>query len=288
MIGGKATKRSRYGFKIEEQIRGTIEATKIIRDAGLKIHIIDAEWRPNDVSPSEFEELLSSFPDVKIFVTVAARRRDSIQLLKLYAPIIEEFGNAGLCIVAGNNAYLDFDEVTRSPCESVKLALSEVYGRTSRLLLGVEGLEKCLDNLIKAYPDVKLFFLYDEHKLDVMRSYAERGFECAVYVPYVIEHDSNYVARELMGYALRRKWLRREIEKLGYQASMLINSSEIPGEIMKILEHSIPKLCIHGPKKEVVRKLKILEAYGASMVIGLPIKESLEQVYAFSECLKQL
>lgn len=288
IVGGKATKRSRYGFAVEEQIKGTIEATKVVLEAGLKIHVIDAEWRINDVLPSELENLLGLFPDVRTFITIAARRRDVDQLLKLYLPIMEEMGNAGLCVVAGNKVYLESDEALASPYKSVKKVLEQVYGRVSRILLGVEGLEKHVDEIIKSYPELKLFFLYDEKKLKFIENYAKKGIESAVYVPYAIDRPHSDVVRMLADYALRRKWLKEELKKMGYDASSVLILKDASPKIMGILSRAVSRLSIYGSKRDVAEKIRELREHGVSIVVGLPIYDVPDQVYAFSECLKSL
>ena len=288
IIGGKATKRSRYGFAIEEQMKGTIEATKVVSEAGLKIHVIDAEWRMNDVLPGELENLLGLFPDVRTFVTIAARRRDVDQLLKLYLPIMEETGNAGLCIVAGNKVYLESDEASASPYKSVKRVLEQVYGRISRILLGVEGLEKHVNEIIKSYPELKLFFLYDEEKLGFIEDYAKEGVESAVYVPYAVDKPLNDIVKMLADYALRRRWLKEKLKSMGYNSPSTLSLKEIPPKVMEVLSKAVSRLSIYGTKREVVEKIRKLQKHRVSIVVGLPIYDVPDQVYAFSECLKSL
>ncbi len=288
IIGGKATKRSRYGFAIEEQMKGTIEATKVVSEAGLKIHVIDAEWRMNDVLPGELENLLGLFPDVRTFITIAARRRDVDQLLKLYFPIMEETGNAGLCIVAGNKVYLESDEASVSPYKSVKRVLEQAYGRISRILLGVEGLERHVNEIIKSYPDLKLFFLYDEEKLGLIEDYAKEGVESAVYVPYAVDKPLNDIAKMLADYALRRRWLKEELRNMGYNSPSTLSLKEIPPKVMEVLSKAVSRLSIYGTKREVEEKIRKLQKHRVSIVVGLPIYDVPDQVYAFSECLKSL
>jgi hypothetical protein len=287
LIGGKATKRSRFGQDICEQIAKTLEVTKLVLQSGLRIHVIDAEWRANDVSPSELEQLLGLYPNVKTFVTLAARRRDVDQLLGLYLPVIEDFGNAGLCIVAGNRSYLDNDEASQNAYKSVKRVLEQVSGRVTRVLVGVEGIEKGLNDLLSSHPDVTPFFLYDEERLDVIEELSAQGFEGAVYVPYAIDKPKADVIKALADYALRRKWLRKRLFDMGLEVSQTFVATKPSPKLVKVIEEAISRLSICGPMDEVVKNVRRLKDYGVTIVVGLPVFEEPEQVLAFGECVKK-
>ncbi|MEM2534418.1 MAG: hypothetical protein QXD12_01285, partial [Candidatus Nezhaarchaeales archaeon] len=227
------------------------------------------------------------FPNVKTYITLAARRRDVDQLLSLYIPVIEEFGNAGLCVVAGNKAYLDEDETSQSAYKSIKKVLHQLSGRVSSILLGVEGIEKKLDYVIETYSDVTPFFLYDEEKLNLVEKCAERGFECAIYVPYAIDKPLTNVVRALAEYALRRKWLRERLIEMGYRIPPTFNSINVPPKFAEVLEKAVSRLSIYGTKNEVVGKIRELRSYGVSMLVGLPIFDTPDQVLALGECIRR-
>lgn len=286
-VGGKATKRSKLDSNISELMRKTIEVTKLISQARLKIHVIDAEWRTYDVPPGELEELLGLFPNIRTYVTIAARRRDVDQLLSLYIPIIEEYGNAGLCVVAGNRTYLDEEEASKSAYKSIKKVLDQLKGRSLKILLGVEGIESRLDYVVKAYPEVVPFFLYDKEKLELVEEYSRHGFECAVYVPYAIDKSSTDVVRALADYALRRRWLRKKLTEMGFRIPSMFGSA-IPPKLIDVLQEAVSRLSIYGTKSEVVEKVKELRSHGVSMLIGLPIFDSPDQVLAFGECINNV
>lgn len=288
LVGGKATKRSRFGLSINEQMSKTLETARLISQASLKIHVIDSEWRINDVSPSELEELLGLFPNVRTFITIATRRKDVDQSLRLYIPIIEEAGNAGLCVVAGNNIYLDGDEVIQKSYRSIKRVLDQLYGRVSKILLGVEGVEKWLNDIVSSYPEVTLFFLYDREKLDLIKEYSKRGFECAVYVPYAIDKPVRDVVTAMADYALRRKWLKRKVVELGYVPPSSFKVTDLPPKLVEVLQEAISRLSIYGTKEDVINKIREMVNHGASIVVGLPIFETSDQIFAFSECIKSL
>ena len=287
IVGGKATKRSRFGQDISEQIAKTLEATKLVSQSGLRVHVIDAEWRVNDVSPSELEQMLGLYPNVKTIVTLAARRRDVDQLLSLYLPVIEEFGNAGLCVVAGNRSYLDGDEALQSAYKSVKRVLELVRGRVARVLVGVEGIEKGLNELLSSHPDVTPLFLYDEEKLDVIEECSTQGFEGAVYVPYAIDKPQADVIRALADYALRRKWLRKRLLDMGFEVPQTLATTRASPKLIEVIGEAVSRLSICGPMDEVVKSIRRLRGYGVTMVVGLPIFEEPGQVLAFGECIKR-
>ncbi|MDH5816213.1 MAG: hypothetical protein QE164_05535 [Candidatus Nezhaarchaeota archaeon] len=285
-VGGKATKRSKLSPNVSELARKTIEATKLVLQARLKIHVIDAEWRMYDVPPGELEELLGLFPNIKTYITLAARRRDVDQLLNLYVPVIEEFENAGLCVVAGNKAYLDEDEASRSAYKSIKRVLHQLSGRVSSILLGVEGIESKLNYVVKAYSGITPFFLYDEEKLGLIEKCYERGLECAVYVPYAIDRPPADVVVALADYALRRKWLRDRLIEMGYDVPSTLNFMSVPPRLIEVLQEAVSRLSIYGTKNEVVGKIRELRSYGVSMFVGLPIFDTPDQVLALGECIR--
>jgi len=287
LVGGKATKRSRFGPDVGDQMAKTFEAARVISQSGLKVHVIDAEWRANDVSPSELEELLRRYPDVETFVTLAARRRDVDQLLSLYAPVIEGRENAGLCVVAGNRFYLESDEASRSAYKSVKRVLEQARGKVTKVLLGVEGIEKGLYDVLSSHPDVTPFFLYDEGKLDLIERCSAWGFEGAVYVPYAIDKPKADVVRALADYALRRKWLRRRLLEMGLEVPQTFATSGASPKLMEVIEEAVPRLSIYGSRDEVVKNVRRLRSYGVTIVVGLPIFEEPEQVLAFGGCIKR-
>jgi hypothetical protein len=287
LLGGKATKRSKFGQDIGRQITKTLETTKLVSQSGLRVHVIDAEWRANDVSPSELENLLGLYPNVKTFVTLAARRRDVDQLLSLYVSVIEEFGNAGLCVVAGNKSYLDEEEASQNAYKSVKRVLEQLRGRVARVLLGVEGMEKGLNELLSSYPDVTPFFLYDEEKLDMIGKYSAQGFEGAVYVPYAIDKPQADVVRMLADYALRRKWLRKMLLDMGLEVPQTFAGARASPKLMEAIEEAVSRLSICGTRDEVVKNIRKLKDYGVTIVVGLPVFEEPEQVLAFGECIKR-
>ena len=287
LIGGKATKRSRFGSDIGEQMVKTLEVTKLVVQSGLKIHVIDAEWRVNDVTPSELEKLLGLYPDVRTFVTIIARRRDVDQLLSLYIPVIEEFGNSGLCVVAGNRSYLESDEASQSAYKSIERVLKQLRGRSLKVFLGVEGVEKKLNYLLNFHPEVTLFFLYDEEGLDLIEKYHAQGFECAVYVPYAINRPKTEVVKALVDYALRRKKLRRRLSDSGFNVSQIPITARSSPKLMEIVEGEISRLSIYGAKDDVVKKIRELKNYGVSIVVGLPIFEDPDQIFAFGGCIKE-
>jgi hypothetical protein len=287
LVGGKATKRSRFGQDIGEQIAKTLEVTKLVSQSGLRVHVIDAEWRVNDVGPSELEGLLGLYPNVKTFVTLVARRRDVDQLLSLYLPVIEEFGNAGLCVVAGNRSYLDSDEASQSTYKSIKRVLEQVRGRVAKVLVGVEGVEKGLNNLLSSYPDATPFFLYDEEKLNIVEKCSAQGFEGAVYVPYAIDKPQADVVRALADYALRRKWLRRRLLDMGLEVPQTFTTAKASPKLLKVVEEAVSRLSICGPMDEIVKNIRRLKDYGVTIVVGLPVFEEPKQILAFGECVKK-
>lgn len=287
LIGGKATKRSRFGPDVGEQIANTLKATRLVSQSGLRVHVIDAEWRVNDPSPSELEGLLGLYPSVKTFVTLAARRRDIDQLLSLYVPVIEEFGNAGLCVVAGNRSYLESDEASQSAYKSIKRVLEQVRGRVAKVLLGVEGMEKSLDDVLKSYPDVMPFFLYDEEKFDLIERCSAWGFEGAVYVPYAIDKPQLDVVRALAEYALRRKWLRKRLSDMGLEVPQTFAMARASPKLIEVIKEAVSRLSIYGSRDEVVEKIRRLRDCGVTVVVGLPVFEEPGQILAFGECVKR-
>ena len=220
-------------------------------------------------------------------MTLAARRRDVDQLLSLYAPVIEGRENAGLCVVAGNRSYLESDEASRSAYKSVKRVLEQARGKVTKVLLGVEGIEKGLHEVLSSHPDVTPFFFYDEEKHDLIERCSALGFEGAVYVPYAIDKPRADVVRALADYALRRKWLRRRLLEMGLEVPQTFVTSGASPKLMEVIEEAVSRLSIYGSRDEVVKNMRKLRSYGVAIVVGLPIFEEPEQVLAFGGCIKR-
>jgi hypothetical protein len=102
----------------------------------------------------------------------------------------------------------------------------------------------------------------------------------------------------LAGYILRRNWVRKEISRLGYQPvlatlrSVVQEKQPLPPELLdsklgSFLEKAASTLVAYGNQQAMLGRLRRLAKAGVDTIIGLPVKESEEQVLLFGECVRK-
>jgi alkanesulfonate monooxygenase SsuD/methylene tetrahydromethanopterin reductase-like flavin-dependent oxidoreductase (luciferase family) len=95
---------------------------------------------------------------------------------------------------------------------------------------------------------------------------------------------------------LRRKWVREEARRLGYDLSLPLLRSlvqekrPLSKKLMKsslgtLLAEAAGSLSVFGDPEAVEERLRAIVRLGPKVVVGLPIKESEDQISAFSACL---
>jgi hypothetical protein len=213
------------------------------------------------------------------------------------------FEKFGFCLVAGNAAYLDADErrrpLARTICEAVKIVKKNCEDR--EVWIGTEGVLRLATELATEY-GLTPFLLFDKSLESNIQSLRDRGFtgDFAVYVPFYISANRRRVLHDVLyrlsGYMLRRKWVREEAKRLSYDLSLpllrtLVQEKRplskrlMKSSLGKLLAEAAGSLSVFGDPKAVEERLRVIAGLEPKVIVGLPIKESEDQISAFNRCL---
>ena len=304
VAGGKATKRARLGKITASIARGTLRSAQFCIASGLKYHIVDAEWKMSYLHDDEVTDLLEiSDPSITTILTYSTRHSYCERNMRQAWTGASGFEKFGFCLVAGNAAFLDADErrrpLARTICEAVKTIEKNCEGR--EVWIGTEGVLHLATELAIKY-DLTPFLLLDKSLESNIESLRDHGFtgDFAVYVPFYISVNVRRVLRDVLyrlsGYMLRRRWVREEARRLGYDLSLPLLRSlvqekrPLSKKLMKsslgtLLAEAAGSLSVFGNPEAVEERLRSIARLGPKVVVGLPIKESEDQISAFSACL---
>jgi len=212
--------------------------------------------------------------------------------------------NFGVCVVAGNSAYLDVDEqrrpLTRAIHEAIKFAEKNCAGR--EVWIGTEGILRLAAELALQHR-LRPFLLLDKAMESNIHFLRDSGVDedIAVYVPYYVSSNPRRVLHDVLyrlsGYMLRRKWVREEATRLNCSLSLPLLRSLIQEKrplskkLMKsplgaLLTDAATSLSVFGDERRVAERLRDIARLGPRIIVGLPIKESQDQVLAFGRCLQ--
>jgi len=112
-------------------------------------------------------------------------------------------------------------------------------------------------------------------------------------LPVPVLHDVLY---HLSGYMLRRRWVREGAKRLNYDLSLPLLRSlvqekrPLSKKLMKsplgtLLAESAHSLSVFGDSGAVEEGLREISRLKPRVIVGLPIKESEDQISTFSRCL---
>ena len=304
VAGGKATKRVRLGKITASIARGTLRSAQFCIESGLKYHIVDAEWKMNYLHDDEVTDLLEvSDPSITTILTYSTRHSYCERHMRQAWTGASGFDKFGFCLVAGNAAYLDADErrrpLARTIREAVKIVKKNCEDR--EVWIGTEGVlglatELAIENGLTP------FLLFDKSLESNIQSLRDRGFtgDFAVYVPFYISANRRRVLHDVLyrlsGYMLRRKWVREEAKRLSYDLSLPLlrtlvqEKRPLSKKLMKsslgtLLAEAAGSLSVFGDPEAVEERLRVIAGLGPKVIVGLPIKESEDQISAFNRCL---
>jgi hypothetical protein len=304
VAGGKSTKRTRFGKITASIARGTLRSAQFCITSGLKYHIVDAEWKMNYLHEDEVIDLLEiSDPNITTLLTYSTRHSYCERNMRQAWTGASGFEKFGFCLVAGNDAYLDADErrrpLSRTIWEAVRAVRKNCEDR--EVWIGTEGVLRLAIELAVEFA-LTPFFLFDRSLEPNIELLKDSGFtgDFAVYVPFYISPNRRRVLRDVLyrlsGYMLRRKWVREDARRLGYDLSLplLRNLVEekrpLSRKLMKsslgtLLAEAAGSLSIFGDQESVQKKLRKTVELRPAVIVGLPIKESEDQISAFGKCL---
>jgi len=272
---GVAVKPSTLGSTLREKRRRLLRIVGLASSIGLELVVIDSERAVDDVRPADVEEaarLSESLGGPCIVPTVPVRRRDSEALLPRYLKALARSSSMGLCIVAGNPAYLGAAEASQRPGRflwAACRAAAEVADE-GLLLLGTESVEGVAMRICESL-DFKPFLLLDEGVEDDARSFAQVSRNgVAVYAPFYIgDGVPAEVERVLIAYASRRRGLARV---MGPLVGL--------GEALRVSLVGVPR--------EVAGRVAGLACCSVDTLVGFPAELSPRQLREFYRALKGL
>jgi len=303
VAGGKATKRTRLGKITASLARGTLGSARSCIDAGLRYHVLDAEWKINYLLHDEVAALLRvSDPGITTILTYSTRHSYCERNIREALEGASGPQRFGLCLVAGNAAYLDNYEKRRPLMRTIREAVrfaGENIG-DCEIWIGTEGVLRLATEL-SAEHGLTPFLLFDRSLKPNIEFLRDRGIEdFTIYVPYYIATNTRRVLRDVLyrmsGYMLRRRWVREEARRLNFDLSlpMLRNLVQEKRPLSKrllksplgaLLTKAASSLSVFGTPQTVEGRLRSIAEFGPRVIVGLPIKESEDQIAAFGRCL---
>jgi len=304
IAGGKATKRTRLGKITASMTRGTLRSAQLCIASGLKYHVIDAEWKMNYLLDDEVISLLqASQSKATTVLTYSTRHSYCERNIRQALEGASGHDQFGLCLVPGNPAYLDADEQRRPLARTIREAVKMVKRscENREVWIGTEGVLRLSTELTLEH-GLTPFLLLDKHlesSIHFLRDHGVKG-DLAVYIPYYISPNPRRVLRDVLyrlsGYMLRRKWVREDAKRLNYdlslpfmrsivQEKMPLSKKLVRSPLGMLLTRAASALAAFGEPRTVEERLRHIVELGPRILVGLPIKESEEQVHAFGRCL---
>lgn len=305
VVGGKATKRTRFGKITASLDRGTLRSAQFCIRSGLKYHVIDAEWKMNYLLDDEVARLLeASAPKLSTILTYSTRHSYCERNMRQALLGASGFDRFGLCSVAGNAAYLDADEHRRPLARTIREAVKFVKRNCENreIWIGTEGVLHLATSLA-VEQGLTAFLLLDrnlESNIHFLRDQGIKG-DLAVYVPYYISKNPRRVLHDVLyrlsGYLLRRRWVREEANQLNYNLSLPLlrnvvqEKRPLSKKLMKsplgtLLTSAAGALSLFGEPHIVEERLRAIVRLGPRILVGFPIKESEDQILAFGRCVE--
>jgi hypothetical protein len=305
LMGGKATKRSRFGSVWKSHQIGTRRSAEVCQKAHLKYHVLDSEWIWHYLTPEEAKDLATRFHDVTTVLSFSSRHNGALKILRktLETGISDRIA---LDLVAGNKAYLTRNEAKRKPAkaliETVKFTRRHFQGQ---IFVGTEGMWKASAQLAAEY-DLIPFLLLDRSPEEGAAHFKDaigKKEAVALYMPYLI--SENYprllddVLQKLGGYIFRREWVQKGLKDLGVDPSqpdiraIIKDKQKVTSKFLEsrhgdFLRSAASTLAAYGTSEAVTERIEALHKSGYDIIIGYPIKENTEQTLAFGDCLRMV
>ena len=302
---GKATKRSRYGSLSKDRMRRTIWSAELCSKAGLSYHLIDAEWKMFYMMPYEAQELVARSKGLETIIAFSTRHSNSLKLLNQTISSIGTRG-IGLNLVVGNPAYLSSREIRR-PCFRTLVDVVKFVRQHFEdlpVFVGTEGLGVQAAELCVEY-DLIPFLLLDkglEDEIAIVEDAMGRE-NAALYAPFLVSKNYPRLLRDILyrlaGYIMRRRWVKEELKKMGYdptvstlraviQEKRPLPSSFMESDLGAFLKEATSYLTMYGDVDSVEGKIRDLRKLGIATLFGFPIKENAEQILLLGKCASKV
>ncbi|MEM0349232.1 MAG: hypothetical protein QXE96_04035 [Candidatus Caldarchaeum sp.] len=262
---GAAFKPSLLG---DNKLDTAIFYAKVLARLGYRYLVLDSERAVDDLSLRDFEELVSvckllGFPEPVI--TIPVRRGDCWERLGAVVDVVSRDGFGGVCLVAGNSAYLTREEASQKPGKLL-LEAAEVFRRKCRfnlLMVGTERVEKTAAKIAANHRAIPVM-LMTPNIVEETRLYSHNGLRRAVYVPY-------YFGEELP---------RDVAEKVHAYVSRRVGDKNV--------DETWRQFVYTGPLNEFTQLLRDLSANNIDVFIGYPLDKRVKQLTALSKAVTGL
>jgi hypothetical protein len=263
---GIAVKPSHLGAGPREKLNFLLELSGRLSREGLSTLVIDSEREKDDITTSTFSELVEKtvYLNVTPVFTIPVRRADFKDRLNEAVGIVGCVGG-GVCLVAGNPAYLDEDERRVKAGRLILEAAEMLRARApkSPLLVGTEKMVNPALEAARRFGAIPFTLYGVADGFELSHLVRISGIPVAVYTPYFIGSSlTGEVLDVLRGYVSRR----------GYSIDRMAIGLE--------------RLTLAGGADEIRKKIKRLRMSGVGMLIGYPARLSPEQISALAKVLE--
>jgi hypothetical protein len=165
--------------------------------------------------------------------------------------------------------------------------------------LGVQAAELCVEY------DLIPFLLLDkglEDEIAIVEDAMGRE-NAALYAPFLVSKNYPRLLRDILyrlaGYIMRRRWVKEELKKMGYdptvstlraviQEKRPLPSSFMESDLGAFLKEATSYLTMYGDVDSVEGKIRDLRKLGIATLFGFPIKENAEQILLLGKCASKV
>ena len=267
---GRATKPSLLAPRAEERLAPLLYRQDAARETGCSLHVIDSERASDDISLSDYARLLEYAEELGdgpvAVLTLPVRRSDFEERFREALEILSGHGRGGLCLVAGNPAYLSEDEASRPPGRMLLESAARARERMGDglLMMGTENVRRYAAEAARKWR-LTPFILLDRLVEEEVRWFSRLSpAPIAIYAPLMLGERADPAAEEkLLAYALRRKRIQE-----------LLRNGEARPDPRGLISH----VALLGSLDGAARRLRQLREAGASMIVGLPLGDERVQL----------
>ncbi len=255
---GAAVKPSTLG---SDKAEALVKLAKTLTKQGYTYLLVDSEREGNDPSCEDISAVVQLCKAEGLCTpvfTLPVRRRDFRNRFQAVFKSLADEGFGGLCLVAGNPAYLSRDELRVKAGPLILEAASRFREKAKDLTLFV-GSENMLKisrvaaRLYKAIPLALLGPKLEEEREILSASNGNLG----VYVPYYVGEGCRDAWERLSAYVKRRNTNLR-------------------------LEEAVHAYGLYGDLKYITGRIKYLEKISVGQVFGYPLVPSEQQLALFA------
>ncbi|MEM0384419.1 MAG: hypothetical protein QXI02_02785 [Candidatus Caldarchaeum sp.] len=231
--------------------------SKLLKKHGYSALVIDSETADQDIKLSDYARLVHRCVEYSLctpVLTIPVRRHDFHCRLEEFMSVLDSTDGCGVCLVAGNRAYLDEDE-RRIAAGPLVLKACEMVRRIRRCLLmvGTERMEKTASKAACMYGASPFILLNPALSEELGRYDTAVG----VYAPF-------YIGNEIAEEALDR--MKAYVTRRAASTS---------------LEEAVNHFCLMGGLDEVSQRVS-LACNGVNLLVGYPLALEERQIALFA------